>query len=345
MGSRRINCACRREAFSLVEMLMTVAILGILMSFVLSLLVQSRLLIGATNRQADRLLQGMQILDQLSLRLSTATLNSRPAYFNPEAEIFLRSVVDTSANVVLAEEATISFVTGPSAQILGGQVASNPGDCICWATPQTQPGITGAGEFAQSLVGQVCMIYFGPDPESTGVSRPRYRYRLVLVTEPAESMRTLMRSTNFQWYREQFTDGPNGVVPANAQVLAENVVALLVAPLDASGRRLAGMTVYDSWDWLLPAEFESPGAQTSFNRLPAALEIGVVSIPGNTADRLAEQFGAVPPLGEALEGLSAQTDWEQALLEVQNGFNPPVDFQFYQGIVRLDRNNLTVAAP
>jgi len=316
--------------FSLLEMLVAIAILSILFSVMLSMVAQAYRVTNHAEQQTDALQQSERVMQFLEDRLRGVTLATTPEFFDAKSRTFAPAA-STSEHLEVRPQAATSFVCGTADRQLGLDGTVYPGACLAWASKSAHARQLASNDFGQALRGFLCLVEFGND--SYGSPATGYRYRLLLVEANAGQFRQHVQSRNVDWHRQLLSQTAAAAPPDEPLVLADNVVALLVQPLDREGNLLASNGQYDSWAWRRSGAPSS--ADGSFNRLPDALRIGIVSISENSAKRLEARYGNEAPFGSSLQSLHLEEDWQEAVFALQEELDVTCELELNVTVVRL----------
>lgn len=333
-----------KRGVTLVELLVTVAVLGVLLAVMFAVLQQAGRVVQRTSRQANSLQESRAVFARLAEALRTATVVSAPHFFDHRANSF-DFENGHRGQYELRPKAAHSFVTGPSAQLLGEGAAVYPGDAMFFAAARGETDDPALEPLRDALNGLACLVEHGSESASfPNFLSPwldaRSRYRLKLYVEASENFALRLLQPDTRWYQKILpADLPPGATTPRAQVLAENVVALLVLPLHENGKTLAGGTVYDTQAWRVPGlDSEArASAEAGFNRLPGALRVALVTIPETVAARLAEKHGTVPPLDTTPTRMAGAGGWDATLQAWRDSFDPTVEVRLQQTIIPLPR--------
>ncbi|CAN5761692.1 hypothetical protein BH09VER1_BH09VER1_13310 [soil metagenome] len=244
----------RFSAFTLVEMLVAIAILSLLMVVIASVMNHTSSTVHIVNSKLDAFQAARAGFDALSQKLSQATLNTYWDYDNPNAPTKFTRRSDLHFLTTGSNGSQSLFFQSPEA------VSSTP------AFDQTQGLLNACGFFVE----------FGSDKSlvANHWTRPahvvtdRYRYRLMQSVQPTDDF-AVFRTTDNSW-----TAG----VAATAWPLADNVIALIVEPREelTSTNSVAPNYSYDS----------RTGTAIQKAQLPPIVQLTIVVIDEAAASRL-----------------------------------------------------------
>jgi len=251
------------HGFTLLEVLLSMTILLVLVVVLAVMNNESLALLRRSSSQAQMFQKARDSFELMNRQLSLATMNPYWDYDDPaDPKRYLR-------------KSWLAFVSGESRALLGK--TRGPGQCVFFQAPL---GRMEDGRMRElNLVLNTCGFYVeygnaNADAPAILNRPPRYRYRLMGVQTSAEEMGI-------------YTSAPSGNdwitgAAASARVLAENVLLLVIRPLDASGADLAGEGY--QYDSRLDAT-EEPQPRSS-NQLPPYLEVTLIAASEESIARL-----------------------------------------------------------
>ncbi len=341
-AGKDLRHAASYRAMSLVELLVTMVVMLMLLTLLFGVVAQSQQVLSQTNRAVSSAQTSRQVFQVLREKLRSATLASTLKYFDTDHYSF----GTTSSSIQMRPFSELTFYAGPSATLLNREVNEFPGDAIFWPSRSGEAQLS--GHSVQGLLeGLGCLVRYGTDAsDAPSFLRPwlsqDQRYRLLLHREAPEVFaHRLHVRTGLRWYHDllpENIDPASGRAVPQTQVMGENVVALLVQPLQASGSPYAFGSVYDSFRWLAKDAKEMEATHgDSYTRLPAALRVGLVMLSPSSAQRLAEGAGATPKLGNQLLHLKQSEDWEAELAKVKGQREDGLDLELHETIITLPR--------
>jgi uncharacterized protein (TIGR02599 family) len=278
----RLRC---RFAFTLVEILVSIAVLSLILVILMTVTVQLGNLWQKTSGQLEQFRGARLAFESLTRRLSQATLNTYWDYDDP-------------ANPTRYErQSELRFVMGDAVGLTGA-VVPRPTHAVFFQAPlgfvdDASPGL------ANLLNTCGYFVEFGDNeaerPRIFGVTigAPRYRYRLYEFMQPANEL-TLYNFTgttrNYDgrgWFDLNAAGRP-------AHSLADNVIALVLRP-KLSAQDVAGGKQFDSYlyDSTVP---KSDADLNPKNQLPPIVSVTLVAIDETTARRM-ERGSTVPDFG------------------------------------------------
>jgi uncharacterized protein (TIGR02599 family) len=294
------------RAFTLVELLVSMAILSILMLVVSQVIAEIQRAWSQTSAKVSQFREARRGFDILKNNLGQATLNTYLRYqFNNPSDPF--SPFDASGAEVEAESrgpsryvrySELQFICGPADRVLPDGPNDVTGNAVFFQAPLGR-----SGEFVNlptALNGRGYFIQFGDDTPYRPnflASRipPKYRYRLMEYAPPTEVNKVYdqeTRQVQSDWYADYRTW---------SRPVADNVVHLILSPkrqlkpdeIGGDPRDIAPDYFYNSAVASTDtANFDSPHA----HELPPEIEVIMVVIDEPSAQRLADFNGANPPL-------------------------------------------------
>jgi len=284
-----------KRGFTLVEMLVTVAITLIIVVVLASILT----IVSKSWKQADTRITSFEsarfAFERITRTLSQATLNP---YWD---------FVDASGNRRTTANAT-TFVPASYARcsdqaFLIGQASAFSTTGQNWAcffqSPLGQTNNQSLIPLDNLLNSAGFFIEFNNDADATTLSlKPsyitaaRWRYRLMELLEPTENLSVFNSytpgntATYDQWVINAMNTSGNN---RQARPIADNIIALVFLAEDTNGKPLpttAPTYSYDSRTQTTP---------TTYNQLPAQVQVTMVAIDEGSAARLATTNGTTPP--------------------------------------------------
>lgn len=334
------------RGMSLIELIVTMAVLALLFSILLGVVVQSQQVFQRANREISAAQLSREVFQVLRDKFRLATLSSVPRFFDSTNYSFQSPVTVDQVRPF----SQLSYVSGPSAGLLNRDVNSFPGDAVFWPAQSGQAQLSGQ-TVSGLLEGLGCLVRYGDDsadfPTFLQAWRSvRYRYRLMLYREAPEQFTrrlqpNLATSFSLRWYHDLLPDNldpASSRVMPQSQVLGENVVALLVQPLQASGAPYSIGRTYNSYDWSLAgAKDLEPTQGSSYGRIPDTLRVGLVMLSPASAQRLSPNGEEVPALGLQLEKMKESDDWVAGLERVKQQVGPELDLHLHETLITLPR--------
>ncbi len=299
------------RAFTLVEALVSMAIIAMLLIILMSMTNQVTTVWRYTSGKIDQFQKGREAFESMTRGLSAATLNTYLDYNDP------------TAPTAYIRQSELRFLSGPT-----NLVAGTPPAGKSWFTHSVffqaplgvaEPGSAQLAGLYSLLNTRGYFVEFGDDLSSrpnilTPAMIPaRHRFRLYEMIQPSSGL-TIYNYTsgldannkpkNESYVgKEWFTDALTRTgTDRPVHILAENVIALVLLPRlasaeDPTGTGLSPKYVYDSTIKGADPKFNPNGADPKFNysnQLPPIIQVTMVVIDENSAKRL-EQGAAIPP--------------------------------------------------
>lgn len=278
----------RRGAFTLIELLISMALLALILVVLLSMTTQTQKLWSNTRGKLEQFREARNAFESMSRRLRQATLNTYWDYQYPNNDT-------TKAPTSYRRQSELRYLSGP-ASLLG--LPSNAyGHGVFFQAPLGRSDVAANKPLNKLLnsVGYFVELNDGKDDLPsffTSMAPARNRFRLYEFVEPSESLTLYTKTSGQPNYtgRDWFTTPL--ATPSNSRPIAENIVALIVRPL-YSVERKAGSTsaavalapdyIYDS-SGALSGTADTEARQ--LNQLPPSVQLTMVAIDEASAARL-----------------------------------------------------------
>lgn len=283
-----------KKAFSLVELMVAVAVLAVMLGILFSVLSSASSLWRGTNDRIEAFQGARAAFDLIGRNLSRATLNTYFDYDNPnDPRRYLR-------------QSELKFLAGPAGGALPGTVSS--GQAVFFQFPGSYTTNPAAYGGLKDLL-NTCGYYVSYTTNTTipghvtNAANP-FRFRLMQLLAPAEATSVYhpVAGGGNKW----FADLSHHALP-----VADNIIALVVRLQDpaASPADVTDNYQYDS----VQGATNDPQPVTA-NQLPPLAQITLVAIDEPSAKRL--ENGSTPPaaITAALAG-KFQTQTEAAFSE------------------------------
>lgn len=287
---RRVPPAHRRRGFTLVELLVSMAVFSLILLVILSITGATGDVWKRSRSQVESFQSARQAFETITRSLSQATLNTYYDYFDAAGRS-PREAGFTGADHY-GRQSELHFVSGKA--LVTNQVTH----ALFFQTPR---GYASDGQYQNmdSLL-NACGFYIlhGPD-----ILRPAFL--TVVPNAPANEtrfrlMHFLQPSERFSVYNAPGTTWFSGALAAGdppVEELAANVIALVVLPRASVGdasqngsQPLSPDYEYDSRSTSGSAVAQSP----TQNQLPPLVEVILVAVDENSARRLEEQNVQLP---------------------------------------------------
>ena len=293
---RRMKRALRRSserAFTLVDILVSTAVMGVLMVVTVTMIDQVHKTYRRTQGKAEQFREARAAFEAITRRLSQATLNTYWDYDDPAKPTrYLR-------------QSELRFQCGNAAALMPASIAAVTHAVFF----QAAFGFTAERDAYAGMETMMntwgYFIKFGDDaayrpPPVNDAGLPlSQRFRLYEMMEPSETLSIYQYTSGSPDYQQQawFQD-PLNQPTHSARILAENVIALILLPMlppqeDPTGGRLAPAYAYDS------SQAGPNGTDPAFNtrhQLPPTILVTMVVIDDASARQFDEPSTA-PDLG------------------------------------------------
>jgi len=354
----------RRAAFTIVELMVAVAVLAVILAIAISMMSQVTNIWRDASRKIDAFESARLAFNLMTRQLSHATLNSYIDYDSRTApKHYLR-------------KSDLKFLIGPSGQPLGGNVlpgTPQTGQCIFFISPASRVSDTKYAGMASLL--NACGYYIsfedttkGDIPQfiqDSGGQRTRYRFCLMQLVIPTDvtgpdgavypfpapaadaDWQNWQTFGNYQWF-SSFVSGSSAFRPVS---IADNVIALIIRARDpsvAAGSGSAGPDlsshnpsapdfIYDSTE----NASVFPQVRTA-NQLPPVLQVTMIAIAETSAERLENGENVPSAIGSALASrFTEATKFDSDLSAVEAALsNPgsghiPIQYRVFQSTVQI----------
>jgi uncharacterized protein (TIGR02599 family) len=274
----------RTGGFSLVEMLVSMAILGVIMAIILSMTQQTSSLWKNTSGKIEGFRNARTAFDAMTRTMSQATLQTYYDYQDSAGNWAGSSSFTTPSKYVRRSD--LHFICGQGSTLLGSSSTLSP---VTHAIFFQAPLGYSTKYSAQQRLLNACGFYvaYGSDPNPPpflSALSPRYRYRLMEFVQPSENLQVYLTSTTAGNSNTWFTQFITGTYSSSANsVLAENVIALAVWPKQTAADQAGGSSSLTS-DYSYDTR-NSSGTLT-FNQLPPVVEVTMVTIDETSAIHL-----------------------------------------------------------
>ena len=292
------NIASRR-GFSLVEIMVSMGILTLILLVLVSLTDSVRRTWTYTTAKTEQFRDARAAFEAISRKLSQATLNT---YLDYDYPLTASGKADTTQLPTrYARQSELRFISGTAQTLIGS------GSCTTHAVFfEASIGYSEKSDYSdlQTLL-NTCgyFIEFGDDtamrPEfiTTAIVPPRYRFRLMEMVEPSESLTLYKYTSGYPGYAgTEWFATPLGLSSRPVQVRAENIVALVILPKlapeeDSTGAKLAPAYSYDS------TQTKADSTINPKNQLPPVVQITMVAVDEASFNRYMGSNKTMPDLG------------------------------------------------
>jgi uncharacterized protein (TIGR02599 family) len=319
------------RGFTLVELLVSLAILGVLLTVIAQVLAQVQLVWTSASSRVSQFREARRAMDRVTHTLSQATLNTYLQYFYGGADPLVPPIAAVSAppqGYVRFSE--LQFLSGPASAILSGGGANINGHAIFFQAPLGGGLPISANNFISLPTAlSACGYYveFNTDREfrppflnGRGIQE-RQRFRLMEYRPPIEanviydqSGNTTPGVPNPNWFQQ---------VARWARPVAENIILLVISPK----RPLADGAGGDPRDLAPNYVYNTSGSGVALNQmpqdfqLPPLVEVTMVALDENSARRLAETSGGAPQVAQGLFTNASDQQFRRDLETLETNLN------------------------
>lgn len=322
------------RAFTLVEVLVSTAVLSLMLVMLISLLDQTRKIWQSTTTKIGAFQDARIAFESMTRNISQATLNTYYEYFDSAGRTPADSYYTTNPFTPSSygRYSELHFITGPGSALVptvndasGGGYVSNPaGQAVFFHAPLGYVDPQAASNVpveVKQLVSQLnavgYFLEFANDkrslPPMVTATNLTYRYRLTEFLQPTESLRVYSEDWTARtpygtaaWFTAPLTS-------QNAQathVMAQNIVALVIRPkradaeeaaLQKSGQSVAPLCKdyqYDSRPYTTANNAADATAKLQTHQLPPMVGVTMIAIDEPSAQRLAARYGNAAPMDQ-----------------------------------------------
>jgi uncharacterized protein (TIGR02599 family) len=345
----------RFSAFSLIELLVTIAVFALLSAMLVGVVTQTNKALSHSAASLQGFRESRLAFEAIKHAVSQATINSYWAYDPPPPATPLQYV----------RQSELHFISGAGKELLGGaQLGGSPQSKVVthglfFQAPlgfsrhanENPPVPASALHATLNAVGFVAA--FDDDAAyqpafAFGKASPRHRYRLYQWLQPTQDLAVYTEVMGRNWFRLPLTTGRASLSP-----LSQNILALVVLPQSkaaGSGDYDLVKSVTETWG-SSPYNFDTregtyddPGR----NALPESVRIVIAAIDEASATRLHGE-STQPPLDlEALglfqnlrldEDLDALRDILEAKAGNLAANTIPLNYQIFDATVDLHESD------
>jgi len=272
-----------RAAFSLIELLISLAVLSVLVVLAASLIGAIQDVWKRSSARTEQFRSARQALETVSARLSQATLNP---YW----------VVQTNASGVpvrYERQSDLRFLAGPAISTIGSTVGSGtivPGSAVFFQAP--------TGYFSNSTDSSLnaamntfgYYVEYGPDSSrppfiSTSIIPTKNRFRLVEFIDPSDGLTVFSKTSGNSAYNGKDWFTAPLATAGTRRVLADNIVAFVALPRLSSTEDSAGAALSPTYIYDTTTSNATPKLNPK-HQLPPIVDIAVVAISETTANRI-----------------------------------------------------------
>ena len=311
----------RRWAFTLVELLVAMAVVSLMMVFLVTITSQTSKLWSYCRERSNQFAAARMAFGSLTRNVSQATLNAYWDFVDASGNAHTNSSFIPAS---YRRQSELRFISGGG---LAGDAASSPSRPTHSIFFQAPLGFTAAAGFQglDSLL-NTCGYYIefnsngseGLDLKPPFVKSPsRYRFRLMELIQPSESMtlynytaaNPVLRSQDpngMKWFQDAMSASPR----PPAHVLAENIVALVIIPKLSPAEELGlnpppptvGSALSPTYSYDSTADYNGPSAPSAANaaalspksQLPPLVQITMVAVEEASFSRYLGTSTSIP---------------------------------------------------
>ena len=295
--------ARRALAFTLVEVLVSIAVLALLLVVMASMLNQTTTAWRSTRGKIEQFRQARDAFESMSRKISQSTLNTYWDYMDASGASRTPANSNAFVPVRYARQSELRFISGPGLAGTAAGTPPRPVHSIFFVAPLGDVDDPNYSGLQNLLNTWGYYVEYADDSKLRPdfVTLPtKSRFRLMELMQPSESMTLYSLTSGNATYdgKEWFTDAIAEASPP-VHVLAENVIALVLLPKltpeeDSTGTLLSPSYTYDS------TVKRATAAINSKNQLPPVVQITMVAIDETSANRLtaADNTALQTKLGE-----------------------------------------------
>jgi uncharacterized protein (TIGR02599 family) len=283
------------DAFSLIEMIVSMGILAIMIAFLLLMVSQTQKTWKGTAGKIEQFRAARDAFDTMTRRISQATLNTYLDYNNP---------ANPSAYIRQSE---LRFLSGPTDLILPTLtiISNTPTMGIFFQAPNGFSTNTNNALLQNALNTWGYYIEYGSDtnltvrPSYLSGTRPipRVRYRLMEFMEPTDNLSVYSyTSTNRNYQGVEWITNTLGLPESSrpSHVLAENVIAMILLPKHTPADLARWGSAYSNSslapDYIYSSATNRNSGQNDArlntrNQLPPVIQVTIVAVDETSAIR------------------------------------------------------------
>jgi uncharacterized protein (TIGR02599 family) len=278
----------KRAAFSLIELLISLAVLSVLVVLAASLIGSIQDVWKRSSARTEQFRSARQALETVSARLSQATLNP---YWS----------LDSTINPTRYErQSELRFFTGPAISTIGSTLGNGtivPGSAIFFQAPTGYFTTSTDSRLINALNTWGYYVEYGPDSSrppfiSSSIIPTKNRFRLVEFIDPSDGLTIFSKTSgNLTYNGKDWFTAPLATA-GNRRVLADNIVAFVALPRLSSTEDSTGTALSPAYTYDTTTSSATPKLNPK-NQLPPIVDIAVVAISETTANRIT--WGSSPP--------------------------------------------------
>lgn len=316
-GGTLLPSSPRTKGFTLVEVLVTCAVISLTLAIVFMIISQTSSLWKNTTSKISAFQNARAAFEAVTRNLSQATLNHYLDYYDT-AWNHTNAGSASAPPVHYGRFSELEFVSGPAADLFpsGDGKASH---AVFFQAPLGKTGQTNLTMESPGMMNAAgYFVAFGPRSQYEQIPKflqgdaesDRPGFRLIEWVQPAESLsiydKTYLGGQPWKWFREPIGNAES------CRIMADNVIALIILPKDRDNVPLASYA-YDS----LTSGYDE--ARTHL--LPPLLQVTLVAIDEVSAQRLREANGASQPALIPTGAFQNIANYEQDLNDLEDMLN------------------------
>ncbi len=283
--------------------MVAVAILALIMLLVTSLTDQVSKAWKKSTSQIEAFESARGAYATMTMQLRQATLNTYLDYYDSSGNLRTPATTSTFVPAQYARASDLHFVADQARTLVPGTTTLHPTHAVFFLAPL---GFTETTTSYANLPNALnaCGFYvefasdYLPPFLSGGTVQPRYRYRLMEMLQPTESLTIYTNSTGtagtppaYDGWFYNFLPPNVAITSAPVHMLADNIIALVIlpelSPHDSSTTPIAPNYTYDTRAGTITT--------TAHNQLPPLLRVVMVAIDEPSAVRLNPTGSTTPP--------------------------------------------------
>lgn len=311
----------RTDAFTLIEMLVAMAVMVTILFLVFSVITQATNVWKRSSNKLEAFKSARAGFDLVTRNLSQATLNSYLDYDN------------AASPTRYMRKSELKFFIGP-AGLSGVPGTANCGEAVFFQAPLGYT-LSSANTGSLDALLNTCGYYvdFTTNSSIPGHVLPSanpYRYRLMQLLVPIENNAIYTAAGN-TWF--------SGVA-TKAVPVADNIIAMIIRPQDPASTP-ADLTSNFTYDSTLNASNSTQ--PVTAHQLPPVLQVTVVAIDEASAARIIQ--GATPPgviSGALAAKFSSASLYDQDLKDLESALlNAGIDCRIFTSAVPIRESKWT----
>jgi uncharacterized protein (TIGR02599 family) len=318
--ARRQSPIEKTSGFSLIELLLAMAVLALMAVMMLSVTSSAQKIAKQTTSRTEQFREGRRAFERINQRLSQATLNTYWDYVDSSGRPRTTSNATTFTPNIYARMSELRYLQTNSSSLTAPGGGTMVGNSVFFQAPLGKSDTLSGLNSLLNTTG----FYIKKSDDSAlrpaTVSESKTRYRLFELTEPAENLTIYSltsgnaTTTSTAWYTTPLA------VTGNSRRLADNIVALLFQAQyqNASGTPTSAFNYTSTPRGLSSQPIEE-------NNLPPTVRVAMIALDETSARRVAE---------ESITLTDATDDTSLALLE-KNLTDSRLNYRKFQSTVSI----------